>query len=176
MAAAGPWRGRARRHDPGPTSTFGPLAREGHRRRSRPRTSPLDQAALWRARRGPASHRACPGLASVPIRRWHPGDARRSCPSFGAPLSRMFIGLDLGTSALKALLVDEDERVVGTASVPLTVLRPRPGWSEQDPQDWGEAALAALDELASRDPAEIAAVRGTGLSGQMHGAVLLDGV
>jgi xylulokinase len=87
----------------------------------------------------------------------------------------MFIGLDLGTSALKALLVDEDERVVGTASVPLTVLRPRPGWSEQDPQDWREAALAALDELASRHPAEIAAVRGIGLSGQMHGAVLLDG-
>ena len=87
----------------------------------------------------------------------------------------MFIGLDLGTSALKALLVDEDERVVGTASVPLTVLRPRPGWSEQDPQDWREAALAVVDELASSHSAEIAAVRGIGLSGQMHGAVLLDG-
>jgi len=82
----------------------------------------------------------------------------------------MFIGLDLGTSALKALLVDEDARVVGTASVPLTVLRPRPGWSEQDPQDWREAALAVVDELASSHSAEIAAVRGIGLSGQMHGA------
>jgi len=86
----------------------------------------------------------------------------------------MFIGLDLGTSALKALLVDDHERVVGTASETLTVSRPRPDWSEQDPEDWRTAALRALDALASRHPAEIAAVRGIGLSGQMHGAVLLD--
>src|SRR3954470_10258253 len=86
----------------------------------------------------------------------------------------MFIGLDLGTSALKALLVDEEERPVGTASVPLTVSRPRPSWSEQDPEDWREATFNVLDELARRYPIEMPAVRGIGLSGQMHGAVLLD--
>lgn len=52
--------------------------------------------------------------------------------------------------------------------------RPRPSWSEQDPEDWREATFNVLDELARRYPIEMAAVRGIGLSGQMHGAVLLD--
>ena len=86
----------------------------------------------------------------------------------------MFLGIDLGTSAVKAILVDDQEQVVGSASVPLTVRRPRPGWSEQDPQDWREATLEAVDTLASRCPAQVAAVTGIGLAGQMHGAVLID--
>lgn len=86
----------------------------------------------------------------------------------------MFLGLDLGTSSLKAILVDGEERVVGGSSAPLDVSRPRPGWSEQDPRDWWAAAQSAIDALRDRHPAELAAVQGIGLSGQMHGAVLLD--
>ncbi|MFH6781944.1 MULTISPECIES: xylulokinase [Methylobacterium] len=86
----------------------------------------------------------------------------------------MFLGLDLGTSGLKAVLVDAAQRVVGSATAPLTVSRPHPGWSEQDPAQWWAALERALDALKDRHPAELAAVRGIGLSGQQHGAVLLD--
>ncbi|MDX6749086.1 xylulokinase [Geminicoccaceae bacterium 1502E] len=86
----------------------------------------------------------------------------------------MYLGLDLGTSGLKALLIDEGQRVVGQATAPLTVSRPHDGWSEQDPAHWIAAAEAALDALHARHRAALAAVRGIGLSGQMHGATLLD--
>ncbi len=86
----------------------------------------------------------------------------------------MFLGIDLGTSGLKALLVDEDQRVVGAATVPLALSRPAPGQSEQDPADWWTATEDALDGLRRDHPTALGAVRGIGLSGQMHGAVLLD--
>jgi len=86
----------------------------------------------------------------------------------------MYLGLDIGTSSVKAVLVDGADRVVAVAERPLVVTRPRPLWSEQDPESWVAATLAAVDELAAARPAEIAAVAGIGLSGQMHGAVLLD--
>ena len=86
----------------------------------------------------------------------------------------MFLGIDLGTSSLKALLVDDAERIVGSASAPLTVANLHPGWSEQDPRDWWTALLAAVDRLERDHGAALAAVRGIGLCGQMHGAVLLD--
>lgn len=86
----------------------------------------------------------------------------------------MFLGLDLGTSGLKAILVDEAQCVVGSATAPLTVSRPHPGWSEQDPAQWWAALEQALGALGQRHPAELAAVKGIGLSGQQHGAVLLD--
>ena len=86
----------------------------------------------------------------------------------------MFLGIDLGTSAVKALLVDGEQRVVASASVPLAVSRPAPGWSEQDPEAWWTATLAAIGGLHREHPAALGAVRGIGLSGQMHGALLLD--
>ena len=85
-----------------------------------------------------------------------------------------FLGLDFGTSSVKALLVDEAQGVVGTASAPLGISRPAPGHSEQDPAAWWDAMLAAVDALQARHRGGLAAVRGIGLSGQMHGAVLLD--
>ncbi|AWN50697.1 FGGY family carbohydrate kinase [Methylobacterium sp. 17Sr1-1] len=85
-----------------------------------------------------------------------------------------YLGLDLGTSGLKAVLVDEAQAVVGSATAPLTVSRPQPGRSEQDPAQWWSALEQVLDTLKGRHPAELAAVRGIGLSGQQHGAVLLD--
>ena len=86
----------------------------------------------------------------------------------------MFLGIDLGTSAVKALLVDGDQQVVGSASVPLRVSRPAPGHAEQDPEHWWQAALEAIDALHREHPKALSAVQGIGLSGQMHGAVLLD--
>lgn len=84
----------------------------------------------------------------------------------------MYIGLDLGTSGLKALLIDEHQQVLAEAVVPLDVQRPHPGWSEQNPADWLAAARKAMGRLA--EERDLSTVRGIGLSGQMHGAVLLD--
>lgn len=91
-----------------------------------------------------------------------------------------YLGIDIGTSGVKALLIDEHGRALGEASAPaVEPVRPRPGWSEQDPADWWTATLAAVDALRVSNPAELSAVRGIGLSGHMHGATLLgkdDGV
>jgi xylulokinase len=84
----------------------------------------------------------------------------------------LYLGIDLGTSGVKALLAGEDGGVVAQETAPLAVSRPRPLWSEQDPEDWWRAACAAVLSLGKR--AELAAVRAIGLSGQMHGATLLD--
>jgi xylulokinase len=86
----------------------------------------------------------------------------------------VFLGLDFGTSSVKALLVDGAQSVVGSASVKLTVQRPAAGHSEQDPAAWWQAMLDAVDALGRDHTAALAAVMGIGLSGQMHGAVLLD--
>jgi xylulokinase len=83
-----------------------------------------------------------------------------------------FIGLDLGTSALKAVLIDADQIVLAEASAPLTVQRPHDGWSEQDPAAWIAATETAMDALAADH--DLSAVQGIGLSGQQHGATLLD--
>ena len=83
----------------------------------------------------------------------------------------MYIGLDLGTSSLKAILVDDDERLLAEHSVPLTVQRPHDGWSEQDPVSWEVAAMTALRAIcAGRDCSGVQAI---GLSGHMHGATLV---
>ncbi|WP_172330059.1 xylulokinase [Mangrovicoccus sp. HB161399] len=87
----------------------------------------------------------------------------------------MYLGIDLGTSGLKAMLVDGCFRTVAAAHAPLSVSRPHPGWSEQDPAGWIAAAEAALDQLRQSHAAELAQLRAIGLSGHMHGAVLLDG-
>lgn len=84
----------------------------------------------------------------------------------------MFVGLDLGTSGVRAILVRGDGGVIDSADAATPVAHPHPGWSEQDPADWIAASRAALAELGSRH--SLAAVRGIGLSGQMHGATLLD--
>ena len=86
----------------------------------------------------------------------------------------MYLGIDLGTSAVKAILVDDTQRVVASASRALTSASPRPGHSEQEPADWIDATFAILDALKADHPRELADVEGIGLSGQMHGATLLD--
>jgi xylulokinase len=85
-----------------------------------------------------------------------------------------FLGLDIGTSSVKALLVDTSQNVVAEASAPLSVSRPFPLWSEQDPKDWVEGVETAVAAIRRHAPAQFAALSGIGLSGQMHGATLLD--
>jgi xylulokinase len=86
----------------------------------------------------------------------------------------MDIGIDLGTSEVKAVLIDDAQRVVGQSHAPVTISRPQPLWSEQNPQEWWDATLAALAQLRAAHPREYAATRSIGLSGHMHGATLLD--
>src|SRR5262245_42906969 len=86
----------------------------------------------------------------------------------------MYLGIDLGTSELKVVLIDRAQRLIATARHELTVQRSQPLWSEQDPGAWWRAVESALADLHGRVPRELAAVDGIGLSGQMHGAVLLD--
>lgn len=83
----------------------------------------------------------------------------------------MFIGLDLGTSSLKAILLDEQQKIMAEHSVALTVQRPHDGWSEQDPQSWCDAATTALKALSNKH--DCSGVLGIGLSGHMHGATLV---
>jgi xylulokinase len=83
---------------------------------------------------------------------------------------RALIGLDIGTTAVKALAVDEaDGTIVARCEVGYPLSTPRPGWAEQDPEDWWRATEQALAQLGVDEPA------GIGLSGQMHGLVALDG-
>ena len=84
------------------------------------------------------------------------------------------LGIDLGTSELKLALVDSQGTLVATAGAPLTVSRPHPHWAEQHPQDWWDALVAAARALRASHPDAWSAVQAIGLSGQMHGAVLVD--
>ena len=86
----------------------------------------------------------------------------------------MYLGLDLGTSGVKAMLIDGDQKIIGSANGLLDVSRPHSGWSEQEPSHWIRATEEAVAGLKAKHPQELAAVMGIGLSGQMHGATLLD--
>lgn len=83
----------------------------------------------------------------------------------------MFLGIDIGTSSVKAVLVDDSGTVAGQATAPLTVSRPHSGWSEQNPADWWTATNRTVTALESQRRRQVRAI---GLSGQMHGATLLD--
>lgn len=84
-----------------------------------------------------------------------------------------YIGIDLGTSACKLLLVSGDGRVLNTVSREYPLAFPRPGWAEQSPEDWWEAVRSGVPELLRGFDA--ARIRGIGCGGQMHGLVALDG-
>ncbi len=89
----------------------------------------------------------------------------------GTGTSGLCVGLDVGTSGVKALLVTGDGRVVASAAEDYPLLTPRPGWTEQQPEAWWQASCRVLAALGDRAPGPIEAI---GLTGQMHGAVFLD--
>lgn len=84
------------------------------------------------------------------------------------------VGIDLGTSGIKAVLIEDLARIVAVATEPVAVSRPQVGWSEQDADLWVATVFACLDRLAAEAPRAMAAVRGIGLSGQMLCALILD--
>ena len=87
-------------------------------------------------------------------------------------LTKLFIGIDLGTSAVKLLLVDEKGTIHKEVNREYPLYFPQPGWSEQDPADWWAACVDGMRELLAG--ADASAVAGIGCGGQMHGLVVLD--
>ena len=87
-------------------------------------------------------------------------------------MATCFLGVDVGTSGVKAILVDEPGDVLASAVEPLTLSTPHPGWAEQDPEAWWQASVAAIRTVRAAQPhADVASL---GLSGQMHSSVFLD--
>ncbi|MFK7876113.1 MAG: xylulokinase [Paracoccaceae bacterium] len=86
----------------------------------------------------------------------------------------MYLGMDLGTSGLRVILTDPAGVVIGSATADYPNPHPHPGWSEQDPGDWIQAAQTCANQLRAAHSAAWGAVRGIGLSGHMHGATLVD--
>ncbi|OLP63017.1 Xylulose kinase [Bacillus pumilus] len=84
------------------------------------------------------------------------------------------MGIDLGTSGVKAILVDENGKVCGETSKPYRLIQDKSGYCEQNPDDWVEQTIAAMKELIARQPVHRRQVEGISFSGQMHGLVLLD--
>ena len=84
----------------------------------------------------------------------------------------MFLGIDLGTSAIKLLVINESNSVLAESNIPLDLSRPHPLWSEQEPEEWWRGLLKGIEDLKSQT--SLSDLKGIGLSGQMHGAVLLD--
>lgn len=87
---------------------------------------------------------------------------------------RILLGIDVGTSGTKALACDERGRVLATADSPHPLLTPKPGWSEQRPDDWWKATVAAVKAVLRKAKIKPESVVGVGFSGQMHGSVFLD--
>ncbi|MGB8213813.1 MAG: xylulokinase [Anaerolineales bacterium] len=85
-----------------------------------------------------------------------------------------FLGLDISTTGSKALLIDERGAVVATAAAPHSLQTPKPLWSEQDPHEWWRAVSAAIHSVLQQSGVEAGSVAAIGLTGQMHGLVLLD--
>lgn len=84
------------------------------------------------------------------------------------------MGIDIGTSGTKTVLFDETGKTIASAYEEYPLYQPKPGWAEQDPEDWWQAVKKSIRELLSSTNINPSDIKGIGLSGQMHGAVLLD--
>ena len=89
-------------------------------------------------------------------------------------MEQQLIGIDVGTTGLKALVIEPSGKLIGEASAHYEVERPQPGWTEQRPERWWEACIEALSTLRRQGALHEDAVAGVGLTGQMHGSVFLD--
>lgn len=86
----------------------------------------------------------------------------------------IYLGIDVGTSGTKTLAVKRDGTILASSTVDYPLSSPRPGWSEQEPEDWWQASVAGVQQVIARGGFQPADVAGIGLSGQMHGSVFLD--
>ena len=86
----------------------------------------------------------------------------------------MFIGIDLGTSSIKTILIDEKQNTLASHSENIDLLNPDAGFYEQDPNSWYDATIKCFAKIKENKPSEFAAVKSLGISGQMHGATVLD--
>jgi len=84
------------------------------------------------------------------------------------------LGIDVGTTGVKTLLIDEAGGVACTATFEYPMYTPRPLWAEQDPEDWWQAAIKSIRRVLRTAEIDVAEIRGIGLTGQMHGMVMLD--
>lgn len=85
-----------------------------------------------------------------------------------------FLGIDVSTTSSKALLINEKGEIVGVASSPHTLQSPKPLWSEQDPREWWDATSKSIQDVILKAGIDNASIGAVGLTGQMHGLVLLD--
>lgn len=86
----------------------------------------------------------------------------------------MYLGIDLGTSSVKIVLINEKQEILAQQSESLTVSQPQALWSEQDPEHWWQATCRAMHVLKQKFHKELSGVKAIGLSGQQHGATLMD--
>ena len=86
----------------------------------------------------------------------------------------VFLGVDIGTSGTKTLAMHEDGTILSSATVEYPLYSPRPGWSEQNPEDWWQATIKSVRKVLKAGKIKPADVKGIGLSGQMHGSVFLN--
>lgn len=86
----------------------------------------------------------------------------------------MYLGIDIGTSELKSQLIDNTGKIIASSHIPLIVHRPHPNWAEQSPQSWWDATNQSIATIRQKAPEAWSKLRAIGLSGQMHGAVILD--
>ena len=86
----------------------------------------------------------------------------------------MFIGIDLGTSSVKMILIDHEQNILATSYSSLTVQSPKDGYNEQNPQEWIDATIECLNALKEKKPKEFSQTVSMGISGHMHGATLVD--
>ena len=86
----------------------------------------------------------------------------------------MFIGIDLGTSSVKAILINSNQNTLASHTEPIELLNPKNGYYEQNPEEWINATNKCLDALREKKPKEFSETISIGISGHMHGATLID--
>jgi len=84
------------------------------------------------------------------------------------------VGIDIGTTGTKTLLIDEGGRIIESTTVEYPMATPRPQWAEQDPEDWWRATILSTRQVLRESGIDPAEISGIGLTGQMHGMVMLD--
>ena len=87
---------------------------------------------------------------------------------------RYLLGLDIGTSGTKTALFDENGETIKTATYGYELFQPQAGWAEQDPEDWWQASVKGIKDVIEKSNIKASDIKGVGLSGQMHGLVMLD--